>query len=79
MDGVEVSRRARTWWQTAWSGETFIAAGANDPVLGIAAMQRLRTFVRDAPAPVEYGEAGHFIQEWGEDVARDALAAFGGR
>jgi hypothetical protein len=28
---------------------------------------------------VEYAEAGHFIQEWGEVVARDALRAFGGR
>jgi pimeloyl-ACP methyl ester carboxylesterase len=79
MDGVETSRRARTWWQTAWTGETFIAAGGKDPVLGMAAMERLRTFVRDAPAPVEYADAGHFIQEWGAVVARDALQAFGGR
>ncbi len=79
MDGVTISRNARTWWQTAWTGATFLAAGMKDPVLGIAAMQRLRTFVRDAPPPVEYAEAGHFIQEWGEVVARDALRAFGGR
>ena len=79
MDGVLTSRRARTWWQREWTGQTFIAAGSKDPVLGVAAMQRLRTFVRNAPAPVEYAEAGHFIQEWGDDVARDALQAFAGR
>lgn len=79
MDGVDLSRRARAWWQTAWHGETFIAAGGKDPVLGPPAMARLRTFVRDAPAPVEYADAGHFIQEWGDAVARDALASFGGR
>jgi haloalkane dehalogenase/tRNA(adenine34) deaminase len=27
---------------------------------------------------VEYPEGGHFLQEWGDQVARDALRAFGG-
>jgi haloalkane dehalogenase len=78
MEGVRISRRARTWWQTAWTGISFLAAGGKDPVLGVRAMKQLRTFVRDAPAPVEYPEAGHFIQEWGDEVARDAMRAFRG-
>ncbi len=77
MDGAELSRRAREWWRTQWRGRAFLAAGAKDPVLGIPAMERLNGYVHGAPAPVAYADAGHFIQEWGEPVARDALAAFG--
>ncbi len=79
MDGAALSRRARDWWQTAWRGETYLAAGGKDPVLGLRAMRQLQKWVRDAPPPVEFADAGHFIQEWGDDVARDALRAFGGR
>jgi haloalkane dehalogenase len=77
MAGAELSRRAREWWRTQWNGPAFLAAGGKDPVLGLAAMERLRSYVRGAPAPVVYAEAGHFIQEWGEPIARDALRAFG--
>jgi len=77
MDGAAISREARAWWQTQWSGPSFIAAGGKDPVLGLAAMQRLQSYVRDAPPPAVYADAGHFIQEWGAEIARDALRAFG--
>jgi pimeloyl-ACP methyl ester carboxylesterase len=77
MEGADISRHARTWWQTEWNGESFIAAGVKDPVLGVPAMKRLHEYVRGAAAPVEYADAGHFIQEWGDAVARDALRAFG--
>jgi pimeloyl-ACP methyl ester carboxylesterase len=77
MDGVAISREAREWWQTRWNGPAFIAAGGKDPVLGLPAMERLQSYVRGAPAPVLYEDAGHFIQEWGDAVARDALRAFG--
>ena len=75
MEGAELSRRAREWWRTQWRGRAFIAAGAKDPVLGVPAMERLRSYVRAAPAPVAYAEAGHFIQEWGERIAQDAVSA----
>ena len=75
MEGAELSRRAREWWRTQWRGCAFIAAGAKDPVLGVPAMERLRSYVRAAPAPVAYAEAGHFIQEWGERIAQDAVSA----
>jgi pimeloyl-ACP methyl ester carboxylesterase len=78
MPGADIARDARTWWQTQWRGQTFLAAGAKDPVLGVPAMETLRTMIRDAPAPVVFPDAGHFIQEWGEPVARAALAAFAG-
>jgi haloalkane dehalogenase/tRNA(adenine34) deaminase len=78
MDGAETSRRARTWWQTQWNGGTFLATGVQDPVLGVQAARYLHSVVRNSPEPVEYPEGGHFLQEWGDQVARDALRAFGG-
>jgi pimeloyl-ACP methyl ester carboxylesterase len=74
--GVATSLRARTFWKTEWSGESFMAIGMQDPVLGPPAMQFLRTFIRGCPAPMEVGEAGHFVQEWGRPIAEAALARF---
>ncbi|MBE0622405.1 MAG: alpha/beta fold hydrolase [Burkholderiales bacterium] len=78
-DGAEISRRARSWWQNQWNGQTFMAIGMKDPVLGAPVMRALRKLIRGCPAPYEHAEAGHFVQEWGEDIARRALRAFAGR
>jgi pimeloyl-ACP methyl ester carboxylesterase len=75
--GAEVSRRAREWLRTSWRGETFMAVGAKDPVLGPKVMEWVRSFVRGCPEPWVHPEAGHFVQEWGEEVAREALKKFG--
>ena len=75
-EGAEISRRARTWWQSQWSGQTFMAIGMKDPVLGAPVMHALRKLIRGCPAPYEHPDAGHFVQEWGEDIARRALGAF---
>jgi pimeloyl-ACP methyl ester carboxylesterase len=75
-DGAAVSRQARTWWSTQWDGPSFMAVGMQDPVLGPPAMQWLRRQIRGCPAPMELPQAGHFVQEHGEAVARAALAAF---
>ena len=40
-------------------------------------MDRLRRIVRGAPAPLVLADAGHFVQERGDVVARAALASFG--
>lgn len=76
MDGVEVSRRALAWWQNEWQGQSFMAVGMQDPVLGPAQMKALRRNIRGCPPPLELEGAGHFVQEHGEVVARAALAAF---
>ncbi|MEL6569942.1 MAG: haloalkane dehalogenase, partial [Pseudomonadota bacterium] len=31
MEGVEISKRARDWWASEWSGESFMAVGMQDP------------------------------------------------
>jgi haloalkane dehalogenase len=75
-DGAAISRRARQWWSTDWRGETFMAVGMKDPVLGPLVMAKLRQSIRDCPPPMEIAEGGHFVQEWGEPIAAAALKAF---
>jgi len=75
--GAEISRRARTWLQEEWAGAVFMAVGKKDPVLGPPVMQALRNDIQNCPEPYEHSEGGHFLQEWGADIAEKALAAFG--
>lgn len=76
MDGFETSKRAARFWREAWRGQSFMAIGAQDPVLGIDVMQAMRKLIRGCPEPLVLPDAGHFVQEWGEEVARAALASF---
>ena len=71
--GAALSRRARDWFMHQWSGRTFLAVGMKDPVLGPEVMAQVRKFVRNCPPPFEVAEGGHFLQEWGEGVARAAV------
>jgi len=71
--GAAISRKARDWWQKDWKGETFMAIGAKDPVLGPPVMQALRNIIRNCPEPYIHAEGGHFLQEWGGDIAAEAL------
>ena len=73
--GAAISRRARDWWQKSWKGESFMAVGAKDPVLGPPVMQALRKIIRNCPEPYLHAEGGHFLQEWGGDIAAEALAS----
>ncbi len=77
MEGVETSKRAARWWADDWEGQSFMAIGMADPVLGGPIMQALRTGIKGCPEPMRIKDAGHFVQEWGEPVARAALKAFG--
>ena len=72
-EGAALSRRARDWFRTEWTGKTFMAVGMKDPVLGPPAMRYLARQVRGCPPPYEVAEGGHFLQEWGGEVARRAL------
>ena len=76
-DGAALSRRARDWWRTGWRGAAFMAVGATDPVLGLPVMAELRAAIRGCPEPSVHPQAGHFVQEWGEEVVERALRALG--
>lgn len=71
--GASISRRARDWWRNDWKGDAFMAIGARDPVLGPPVMQALRKIIRNCPEPYIHAEGGHFLQEWGGDITKEAL------
>jgi haloalkane dehalogenase len=76
--GAELSRRAREWLRNKWQGSVFMAIGMKDPVLGPPVMQVLRNDIRNCPEQYEHPDAGHFVQEWGEKIAKEAITAFNG-
>ena len=75
--GAAISRRAREFWRREWNGDSFMAIGMKDPVLGEVPMRALQQTIRNCPPPLEVAEAGHFVQEWGAPIARAALQRFG--
>lgn len=76
-EGVETSLAARKFWSENWAGDSFMAIGMQDPVLGPAAMMHLRSFIKGCPEPMEVADGGHFVQEWGGPIAKAALKKFG--
>ncbi len=75
-DGAATSRQAREFWSTRWSGQSMMAVGAQDPVLGVPVMQALRESIRGCPEPMVIAQAGHFVQEHGEAIAHAAVGYF---
>jgi tRNA(adenine34) deaminase len=76
-EGAAVSRAAREFWRHDWKGQTLMAIGTQDPVLGEAVMLGLREQIRACPEPLRIAQGGHFVQEHGQEIARAALALFG--
>ena len=75
--GADISRQAARFWSERWQGDSFMAIGMQDPVLGPPAMQSLRKLIRGCPEPMEVADGGHFVQERGGPVAEAALRHFG--
>jgi pimeloyl-ACP methyl ester carboxylesterase len=75
--GAATGREALAFWRERWAGQSFMAIGMQDPVLGPPAMQSLRKVIRNCPPPMEVAEGGHFVQEWGGPIADAALRHFG--
>jgi pimeloyl-ACP methyl ester carboxylesterase len=76
MPGVEVSRTALHWWSEQFAGKSFMAIGMQDPVLGPPVMDWVHRAIKGCPEPLRLDDAGHFVQEWGEQVARAALESW---
>jgi len=77
MEGVAISKRSVEYLSNAWQGQSFIAVGMRDPVLGPSVMAALRGVIRSCPAPLEIADGGHFLQEWGGPIAEAALRHWG--
>ena len=77
MGGVADGKASVAFFKEVWAGETFMAIGMQDPVLGPDAMRFLASAIRGCPEPMEIAEGGHFVQEWGGPIAEAALKHFG--
>jgi len=77
--GAGLSRMALVFLQNDWHGQTLMAVGAMDPVLGPAVMARLQGQIRNASEPLLMPHAGHFVQEQGEALAHVVVNALAGR
>ncbi|MCF8879085.1 haloalkane dehalogenase [Hyphobacterium sp. SN044] len=77
MEGVDTGMAAAKFWSQDWSGDSFMAIGMQDPVLGPPAMRALHKLIRNCPEPMEIADGGHFVQEWGEPIAEAACKKFG--
>lgn len=75
-DGAIVSREARDFLRERWTGQTMLAVGAQDPVLGVPMMRELQAMIRGCGEPLVLDQAGHFVQEHGEPIAQAAVRFF---
>lgn len=75
-DGAAVSRQAQAFLSTRWAGQSLMAIGQLDPVLGEPVMRALHRSIRACPEPMLLPQAGHFVQEHGEAVAEAAVRHF---
>ncbi|WHZ11656.1 MAG: tRNA-specific adenosine-34 deaminase / Domain of unknown function [Burkholderiaceae bacterium] len=78
-DGAALSRAARAFWHDRWTGQTLMAVGVQDPVLGLPVMRELQQTIRGCGEPMLLPHAGHFVPEQGAQIAAAAVAHFAPR
>jgi len=74
--GAEISRQALHFWREQWHGQTMMAIGLQDPVLGEPVMRELQQNIKGCPPPILLSQAGHFVQEHGQSIAESAVQHF---
>jgi tRNA(adenine34) deaminase len=74
--GADISRQAADFWRHEWQGQTLMAIGTQDPVLGEPVMRALQQNIRNCPEPMLLPQAGHFVQEHGQSIAEAAVQRF---
>jgi tRNA(adenine34) deaminase len=74
--GADISRQAQDFWRHEWLGQTWMAIGQQDPVLGEPVMRHLQSQIRGCPEPMLLPHSGHFLQEQGESIAQAAVRHF---
>lgn len=81
MEGVETALRSITFFKTVdifKQQDIFMACGQQDIVLGPPVMESLSRVWRNGCFYLKVEEGGHFVQEWGKEVAQIALNVFEG-
>ncbi|MEM7509167.1 MAG: haloalkane dehalogenase [Pseudomonadota bacterium] len=73
MEGADTAKAAKAFFQNDWNGKTFVAIGEQDPVLGSQIMEKLARLL-GCETPMRVADGGHFLQEWGEEIAERAVA-----
>ena len=73
----DILRRARQFLCAHGSGQTLMVLGEQDPVLGAPVIRQLRAMLRGCGEPHVLQQAGHFLPEYGEQLAAAALGFFG--
>lgn len=79
MPGVQVAEESLAFYGSCdkfRSEDIFMACGPEDPVLGPAVMKALSKVWKNGCHFAEIPGAGHFVQEWGDQVARMAIEVF---
>ena len=74
--GAETSRQALLFCRDQWQGQTMMAIGLQDPVLGEPVMRELHQNIKGCPEPILLPQAGHFVQEHGQSIAESAVQYF---
>jgi tRNA(adenine34) deaminase len=74
--GAALSRQTRDYWRDDWQGQSFMAIGQQDPVLGEPVMRQLQSQIQACPEPMLLPDAGHFVQEQGRAIAQAAVRHF---
>ena len=74
--GAEISAQAQVFWSQRWRGDSLMAIGMQDPVLGEPVMLSLHAQIHGCPEPLRLAHAGHFVQEHGAAVAQAAVERF---
>jgi tRNA(adenine34) deaminase len=74
--GADISRQAAAFWRNDWQGQSLMAIGLQDPVLGEPIMRNLQKNIRNCPEPMLLPQAGHFVQEHGQSIAEAAVQLF---
>ena len=75
-EGASESQQVVPFWMQTWDGPTFMAIGAQDPVLGPPVMRMLAQVIRGCPEPMIIEDGGHFVQEAGDRIGPAVLEAF---
>lgn len=74
--GAALSRQAQAFWRDDWQGQSLMAIGQQDPVLGEPVMRQLQQQIKGCPEPLCLADAGHFVQEQGGAIAEAAVRHF---